>query len=171
MKPTLFILAGLPGTGKTTLTRKVARVLPAACLRIDTIEQGLRDLCGVAVHGEGYGLAYRLAQENLSLGLSVIADCCNPIGITRDAWEDVARRPGCDFLHVEIVCSDPVEHRRRIETRGPDIAGLPSPSWAEVQRRDYHAWDRPRRVLDTAGKSADEVATEFLRSIAAPAKA
>lgn len=171
MKPTLFILAGLPGTGKTTLARKLARALPAACLRIDTIEQGLRDLCGVAVHGEGYGLAYRLAQENLSLGLSVVADSRNPIGITRDAWEDVARRSGCDFLHVELVCSDLVEHRRRIETRVPDIAGLPSPTWAEVQGRDYHPWDRPRRVLDTAGKSADEVAAEFLRAIVASTKA
>jgi len=41
--PKLFIFSGLPGTGKTTLSRQLAQHVGAAYLRIDTIEQALRD--------------------------------------------------------------------------------------------------------------------------------
>jgi hypothetical protein len=70
---------GLPGSGKSTLARAVARRYNAVYLRIDTVEQALRDLCSVDVQGEGYRLAYRIASDNLRLGHSVVADSCNPI--------------------------------------------------------------------------------------------
>ena len=55
---TLYIFSGLPGSGKTTLSRLLARQVGAAYIRIDTIEQALRELCSVKVQGEGYRLAY-----------------------------------------------------------------------------------------------------------------
>lgn len=76
--PTLYIFSGLPATGKSTLAELLARRLGAAYVRIDTIEQALRDLCSVDVQGEGYRLAYRVAADNLRLGISVVADSCNP---------------------------------------------------------------------------------------------
>lgn len=163
--PTLYILAGLPGAGKTTLARALATRLAATCLRIDTIEQSLRDLCALEVQGEGYRLAYRLAADNLALGLSVIADSCNPITLTRDEWEHVARANAANFLNLEIICSDPAEHRRRVETRASTIPGHRLPTWPEVQSREYHPWDRPRLILDTAGKSPAESLDELLRLI------
>jgi predicted kinase len=56
-----------------------ARRIGAAHLRIDTIEQALRELCSVDVEEEGYRLAYRVASDMLNAGVSVIADSCNPI--------------------------------------------------------------------------------------------
>ena len=81
--PKLFIFSGLPGTGKTTLSQRLAQHTGAVHLRIDTIEQALRDLCKLDVQAEGYGLAYRVASDNLRLGLHVVADSCNPIDLTR----------------------------------------------------------------------------------------
>lgn len=86
----LYIFSGLPGTGKTTLAQGLARQIGACHLRIDTIEQGLRDLCGCRVEGEGYRLAHRIAQDNLRLGLGVIADAVNPWPLTRQEWQQVA---------------------------------------------------------------------------------
>lgn len=146
----LIILSGLPGTGKTTIARELARKLGAVHLRIDTIEQALRDK-GLTVVDEGYRVAYALAEDNLRLGLTVIADSVNPLQMTREAWRNVAKRAGAPFIDVEIICSDQAEHRRRIETREADIARHKLPIWAEVMAREYHAWDRAHLVVDTAG--------------------
>ena len=85
---TLYIFAGLPGSGKTTLSQGLASRLGAAHLRIDTIEQVLRDLYSLEVQGEGYRLAYRVAGDILRSGVSVAADSCNPIELTRREWEE-----------------------------------------------------------------------------------
>ena len=145
----LIVLSGLPGTGKTTIAREVARAVGGVHLRIDSIEQALRE-AGVPVEGEGYAIARAVAADNLALGRTVIADCVNPWRLTRDMWREVARGMGSDVLDVEVVCSDPAEHRRRVETRVSDLAGRRLPSWQEVLDRDYHPWDGDRLVVDTA---------------------
>ncbi len=60
-------------------------------------------------------------------------------------------------MEIEIVCSDLAEHRRRVEGRVADIEGLIQPSWDEVMRRAYEPWDRDRLILDSAGKSVEQL--------------
>jgi len=160
--PVLVVFSGLPGAGKSTLAQAVARELRAVWLRVDTVEQALRDLCAVDVQGEGYRLAYRVAADNLRLGLGVVADSCNPIELTRREWQAVARDAGATCVDVEVVCSDQDEHRRRMEGRVSDVAGLELPTWREVQAREYHPWTAERIVIDTAGRSPAESARELL---------
>ncbi|HVJ54055.1 MAG TPA: AAA family ATPase [Aliidongia sp.] len=159
----LVSFGGLPGTGKTTLARLYAKTRGAAYLRVDTVEQALRDSGMLAgeVGPAGYLVIYALAEENLRLGRPVVADTVNPLRITRDAWRDVAFRAGVPHVEVEIICSDPEEHRRRIEMRGNDIPGLPPPTWRQVIERDYEPWDRPHLVLDTAGRLPEVVLAEL----------
>ncbi|MCW3475501.1 AAA family ATPase [Rhodovastum sp. RN2-1] len=152
-KGALIVFGGLPGTGKTTLARAVAETHSATYLRIDTIEQTLR--CSGTLAGDvgpaGYLIAYALAESNLLLGRTVIADSVNPLAVTREAWRRVAARTSSAIVEIEIICSDAAEHRRRVETRSVDVAGLDLPSWEDVIKRDYEPWDCPRIVLDTAG--------------------
>jgi predicted kinase len=155
-RPVLYIFAGLPGSGKSTLARAVSTQLNACYLRIDTIEQALRDHCAYEVEGEGYQLAYRIAADNLREGLSVVADSCNPIELTRKEWEDVAKQENADYVNIEVRCTDPVLHKERVEKRTTEVPGLKLPSWQQVMDREYHEWTRERIVIDTAGKSAEE---------------
>lgn len=72
------------------------------------------------------------------------------------------------LVDVEVVYSDPAEHRRRVETRTIDVPGLTPPTWEAVLARDYHAWDRPRLVVDTAGRDADACVRELLERLPFP---
>ncbi|SMH62985.1 AAA family ATPase [Azospirillum agricola] len=150
----LVIFAGLPGTGKSTIAQPVAARLAAVYLRIDSIEQAIRS-SGILppdadIGPAGYMTAYRVAADNLRLGRSVVVDSVNPLKITRDAYRAVAVTAGAGVIEVETVCSDLEIHRRRVETRPPDVEGLALPSWEQVAARAYERWDRPCLRLDTA---------------------
>ena len=163
----LIVLGGLPGTGKTTIARALASRLGAFHLRIDTIEQALRSAGTLDddIGPLGYVVAYRVAEDNLRLGNTVIADSVNPIRITRDAWRATAERAGAPLVEVEIVCSDPIEHRRRVETRRADIDGFRLPSWADVLGRDYEHWEGANVLVDTAGRSVDACMAEIIGAL------
>ena len=166
--PILYIFSGLPGSGKSTLSQLLAQRVNGSYLRIDTIEQALRDVCSVEVQGEGYRLAYRIAADNLRLGISVVTDSCNPIELTRREWEQVAVRTQARFVNIEVICSDAQEHRRRVEERVSTVPGLRLPTWKEVESREYHEWTAHRIVVDTSGKLEAECIEELLSELSPP---
>lgn len=146
----LIALGGLPGTGKTTVARELARRLGAVHVRIDSIERALRVAGFTGEMGPlGYAAGYAVAADQLALGLAVVADSVNPIEVTRSAWRAVGARTGVPVLEVELTCSDQAEHRRRVAERHADIEGFRLPSWAEVAARTYDPW-APDLSLDTA---------------------
>jgi predicted kinase len=151
----LIAFCGLPGTGKTTLARSLAHRLQATYLRIDTIEDVLLadDAGPLVARGAGYRLAYALAEENLRLGRVVIADCVNPIAITREAWRDVAERACVTSLDVVVTCSDSGQHRQRVEARPSGTRGS---TWAEVLAREFATPDEKAVVIDTANRSVEQ---------------
>jgi predicted kinase len=155
----LIVLSGLPGVGKTAIARALAVAMGAVHVRI---EQALRNT-GMTVEAEGYCVAYAVAEDNLRLGRTVVADSVNPWLLTRDAWRAVGYRAGVRAVDVEIVCSDVAEHQRRVESRASDIAGHRVPTWREVLERDYHPWTSERLVIDTAtlevGESVRRIVT------------
>ena len=166
--PVLVAFGGLPGVGKTAIARELASQLDAVYIRIDSIEQALRDARGAGdqVHDSGYRVGYAITADNLRLGRIVVADSVNPLRVTRDAWISVAHQTHAKTVEVEIVCSDPAEHRRRVTSRTGDIPGLRCPTWHEVVSRDYEKWDREHTVIDTARLSVKE-AVEALKKVVA----
>ena len=162
----LYIFGGLPGTGKSTLSRHLACELKAVLLRVDTIEQAIREGGGHVSGPEGYLVAYHLAEDNLRLGLTVVADTVNPIQITRHAWREVATQMGVRFVEIEVICSNKTEHRARVETREADIVGFQLPTWNEVILREYELWDTEHILIDTAGQTPAQSITALKHALA-----
>lgn len=151
----LIAFGGLPAVGKSTLSQALARRIGAVQLRIDTIEQAMRN-AGFTVSGpEGYLAARDLAEDNLRIGHTVVVDSVNPLPITRNYWRGTARRVDVELVEIEVVCSDGREHRRRVESRHSDIQGLVLPTWQQILDRPYEPWPTAH-VIDTAGHSLEE---------------
>jgi predicted kinase len=148
----LIVFSGLPGTGKTTIATELATQTNAVYLRIDTIEQAIRNSGDFAhdVERSGYKVANELALSNLRIGNTVIVDCVNPVSESRKAWTDIAERTEVPLVNIQVVCSDKHEHQRRVETRKIDIPGLIPPTWQSVLNHEYEAWDNAPFDIDTA---------------------
>ncbi|WP_274015938.1 AAA family ATPase [Vibrio parahaemolyticus] len=160
--PTLYIFSGLPASGKSTLAKLLSQRTGAMYARIDTVEQGIRELCNFKVEGEGYRLSYRIIRDNLALGLSAISDSCNPIELTRNEWQEVAESVGAKFVNIEIRCSDATEHERRVNTRESEVSNLNLPTWQQVQNRYYEPWGDSLIQIDTAGQAIEESFAELV---------
>ncbi|MBB3818821.1 putative kinase [Xanthomonas arboricola] len=166
---TLVVFGGLPGVGKSSIAQALLTQCTAFYLRIDTIEQALRDSGALAndVGPAGYMTAYALAEANLQPGHVVVADCVNPLPVTREAWRDVARRTRSRLLEIEVVCSDRKLHRQRVESRRSDVVGLRVPDWSSVLAHDYVAWTEPHWVIDSAVLNPQQAATQIMGRLAA----
>ena len=165
----LVVLGGLPGVGKSAIAQLVAKKIGAMWLRIDIIEQAMREALALPedIADGGYAVAYKLAEANLLLGLTVIADGVNPIALTRNSWREVAARADAILLEVEIVCSDSCEHRRRVEGRPLEISGLRLPNWEEVLARQYEPWSTADMAIDSSTLGPGEAATAIISAMKA----
>jgi predicted kinase len=152
--PMLIVLSGLPGSGKSTLAQGLSLALAVTIFSVDPIEAEMllaglpRSQTGIAA----YAAAQALADEHLRLGHSVIIDAVNPVEAPRAAWRRLAATHHAALKIIECVCADDAVHRRRVEARVRNIAGLPEVRWAEVlaRRAEYEAWTEPRLMLDTS---------------------
>ncbi len=147
----LLIFGGLTAVGKTAIATGLACDIEAVHLRIDSIEQALRNSNITIAGPEGYVAACAIAEDNLRLSRTVIADSVNPVESARAAWRNVPQRAGKRCIEIEIDCSDQAEHQRRGETRIADITGHRLPTWQEICAREYEPWEASI-VIDTEGQ-------------------
>lgn len=161
----LIVMAGLPGSGKSTIAAAAARQLGCAVVSVDPIEAAMwiagidrTQPTGLAA----YVVAEIVAQEQLRLGHDVIVDAVNDVEPARHQWRGLAERAGVELLFVEVVAADADEHRRRLEARRRGIEGFPEPTWEsiEARRAGFAEWTEDRLRLDferTPGANADAV--------------
>lgn len=163
----LIAFSGLPGSGKSTLAKLLAARLRSAYLRIDTIEQALlRAGATPSIGPEGYVVALAVAEDTLRAGTPVVADAVNAMAISRNAWPDLATRRGVRFLAVGVHCSDPAEHRRRVETRNAEIEGHVLPTWNEVMAIAFEPFPKGTLLIDTARENPTDAVDRIIARLA-----
>ena len=165
-------MAGLPAAGKSSVAEGLASALSSPVVSVDPIEAAL--LRAGIERSQPTGLAAYLAAEAvadglLALGQTVVVDAVNAVEPARQQWRALAGRRRVRLAFIEVVCSSADLHRRRLEARERGLAGLPEPTWAEVQRRraECEPWDDRRLVLDSVADLSSNIkhALEFVAGL------
>jgi predicted kinase len=143
-RPLLVVLAGRPGTGKTTLAVALARELAAACVRIDSIVDALHQT-GLTVDlpsgaAPAYPVARNVAASTLQVRTSVVVDAVNPSHEERALWPPLAAEADARLIVLETVLPDSEEHRRRVESR--HVLDQRAASWSTLEAKRYDPWDK-----------------------------
>jgi len=140
----LVAMAGLPGTGKSTIGQVVASRLGIPVVPVDPIETAILKAGIVSDQPTGlaaYLVAETLAERELDAGRTILVDAVNAVAPAREQWVNLAARAGEQLRFIEVICSDPDLHRSRIEAwqRSMPHAQL---SWNAVEQSfdDYAEW-------------------------------
>jgi predicted kinase len=154
----IVAMAGLPGTGKSTLGQVIASRLGYPVVPIDPIETAILQAgidsdqpTGLAA----YLVAETLAERVLQTGTGVVVDAVNAVAPAREQWVALGERLGEPVRFIEVVCSDPEVHRGRIESWRKSMPHIQL-TWNAVEQSfdDYAEWAGasaavPRITLDS----------------------
>ena len=159
----LILIAGLPGTGKSTRAEGLGRALGVPVFAKDWLEAALwRSGIGREQNSgwAGYELLTTLAERQLRLSQSAILDCVASNEELRQCWRALAAKHGAAFRAVECVCADEALHRARLEGRQRGIPGWYELDWAEVERvrATYEPWTSERLGLDMTQPATENLA-------------
>lgn len=167
MEPILILFAGMPGSGKTTLARMAARRLTLPVFSKDRVQRVLRDHHLAAENtGDGYYIILDMADEQLSLGISVILDATFPLDHFRTVASEIAVRHQARFCAFYCYCSDDDMWRSRMTERVQYVPGWRPVGWDDVlrMRQYYQPWNENAVALDSV-RPPQENFMEALRAI------
>jgi len=140
-RTTLTIFSGLPGTGKSTLANLLARKLRWPVLRIDDVAGDVPVNAGYRFWDEKILVLLTIVEEQLKLGVSVIADSIF-MGADRVQAQEMARKYETNFRPVYCFVSDEKVWKKRVTGRLEDVQISGVADWEQIQhqRQWFSPW-------------------------------
>jgi hypothetical protein len=119
--PALIVMHGLSGSGKSSIARQVAELLPALQLRSDVERKRMQAIAPHAMYDQAsteavYARLRALAEIIVKSGHGVIVDACNLKRGERDAFLALGEALGVPVPIIDVRASDAVL-RQRIRAR------------------------------------------------------
>ncbi len=155
-------MRGYPGTGKSTIARAIAAALHAPLIDRDILRQKAVDIFGdlPQVGRFSYELMFALAEEQLSLGLSVVVDTPLTYQTTYEQSKKLAKTFQTPMLVVHCQCPPDVQ-KRRLEGRKGKVSEFQITSWEEWMewKPRFENYDDGGCVIDTSNPLDDSLAT------------
>jgi predicted kinase len=184
-QPVLILVSGAPGSGKTTLARRLAEALPMPLIAKDTYREILADAFDAQTPVEcqalivpTFAIYYAILDQLLSAGVSIIAECNFHRGISERDLHPLVAKARTMLIHCETAREISVRRfverfergeRHRVSGDGERIARMRA-----GERQD--AWERavpldlavPLLRVDTTDGYLPEFAAiiSFIRSVA-----
>jgi len=166
--PVLVVVSGLPGTGKSHFSRKLAEQLPSLVLESDALRKRL--FLSPSYSGQEsrrlFYACHHLIDELLRSGISVILDATNLVEQHRERLYRIADTLMVKLMIVQVEAPrDLVRERLERRTPGADLEDYSDADWgvyqrmetrAERIRRNYFAVDTSRDIAPVIDKIVRE---------------
>jgi len=166
--PALIVVSGLPGSGKSYFSRRLAERLPLPIIESDAMRQILSEKPTYSP-GESERLfraCHALIGDLLRKGISVIFDATNLIEHHREQLYRIADRAGAKLVLVRVEAPPELVHQRleRRQTE-PDPNDKSDADWkvyqkmtatAEKIRRNHFAVDTSKNIAPAIEKIVRE---------------
>ncbi len=163
----LIVMAGLPGTGKSTLAARLAAELGGVVLSKDVVRAALFP---------GEAVDYSAEQDHIAItavysaAAYILTRTARPVFIDGrtfsksgqlDAVRELAAAQDTELRVIECVCSDEIGHARIASdlATSAHLAGNRTPELYDHTRKTATPLTMPRLTLDTGVRSLEECVT------------
>lgn len=167
VKPTLVVVSGLPGTGKSYFCSRLADRLPLAIVESDALRKTLFSSPSYSA-GESarlFQVVHRLIESLLKKGVSLIFDATNLSERHREYLYSIAERLEVKLVLVRVE-APPQVVRGRLDARREDSERKSDADWAVYQKmkssvqkisRNHYAVDTSQDITPVLDKLVREV--------------
>lgn len=167
--PALVVISGLPGTGKSYFSQKLAERAPFLIIESDALRQILFPAPSFSAE-ESFRLfaaIHTLVNDYLSRGISVILDATNLLERHREILYSIAERQEAKLVIVRVKAPEDLV-QKRLETREKGLGreGTSRADWTvyEKMRPTVEEIKRQHFVLDTS-RDINPVIEKVLKEI------
>ena len=170
VRPTLVVVSGLPGTGKTYFCQKLSARVPFVVLESDALRKALFPAPTYSLDESGrlFLAIHHLIEDLLKKGVAVILDATNLVEYHRERLYNIAERLKARLILVRLYAPPEVVYERLKARAEGKTATFSDADWEVFQRMRPTA-ERIRRAhfaVNTAKDTApviDKIVREINR--------